>query len=121
MTLPSAIWLCPVHHDEFTVPHGGVCPAPGCHEDLVEYFRIDQGRKYTFHLHIDGNEIARALARSPETVARRRPSAGDYLTAALALLRQTSHLLHNLPAIPQRDERALLQRIDAFLERSTES
>lgn len=37
---------------------------------------------------------------------------------ALALLRETSHMLHNLPATP---DRALLGRIDAFIERSQSS
>jgi hypothetical protein len=38
-TMPSAVWLCPVHAEEFWVPHGGVCPAPGCTVELVRYQR----------------------------------------------------------------------------------
>jgi hypothetical protein len=35
--LPDAVWLCPVHSLEFTVPHGGTCP--DCGQELVKYLR----------------------------------------------------------------------------------
>lgn len=37
--LPQTVGLCPdpSHTGEFYVPHGGRCPAEGCHEQLVEY------------------------------------------------------------------------------------
>jgi hypothetical protein len=57
MTLPAAIWLCPVHHDEFHVPHGGTCPEPGCHEDLVGFINpraIIIKRTHHVTLNIDG-------------------------------------------------------------------
>lgn len=33
----SSRWFCPVHADEFWVPHGGKCPAPSCEEALVAF------------------------------------------------------------------------------------
>lgn len=38
--VPNVVGLCPVHSEEFYVPHAGVCPEPGCHEAMVEYVRV---------------------------------------------------------------------------------
>lgn len=35
--LPAVVGLCPVHAGEFYVPHGGVCPEPGCDRQLKVY------------------------------------------------------------------------------------
>lgn len=39
MSLPAIVGLCPVHADEFYVPHGGICPEPGCDRELAVYVR----------------------------------------------------------------------------------
>jgi hypothetical protein len=126
VTLPAAIWLCPIHHDEFTVPHGGVCPAPGCHEELAEYAGPLMSEPARFVVHIDGLETAHVLADRHGRVIENAPTVWgeqqradegeETLDEAVGLLREVSHLLHNLPAIPERDERALRDRIDAWLE-----
>jgi hypothetical protein len=36
-TLPKVIGLCPVHAEEFYVPHGGICPEPGCDREMAMY------------------------------------------------------------------------------------
>lgn len=39
MSLPDAIYLCPVHRDEFYVDHDGVCPQFGCDQQLVGFWQ----------------------------------------------------------------------------------
>jgi hypothetical protein len=40
--LPVVIWLCPAHHPECWVPHGGVCPEVGCQHLLVPFTQVGQ-------------------------------------------------------------------------------
>lgn len=35
--LPTTVWLCPIHSEEFWVPHGGRCPEAGCEDELVAF------------------------------------------------------------------------------------
>lgn len=46
--LPAIIGLCPVHAEHFYVPHDGVCPEPGCDQELIEYIRTEEGSHMTW-------------------------------------------------------------------------
>jgi hypothetical protein len=41
----SGRWFCPVHYDEFWMPHAGQCPAGGCEETLEEWVPLSVAEK----------------------------------------------------------------------------